>query len=129
MSFSTSSLAPRRTRRPLLVLLCALAGAPAPASATGVGHDGASILRMCQGADKVKSLSVMCHSYLNGYLDTTHWQAAQPKGKAPAFCLDAGAKEAMPAKVVLWLRAHPMDLTHPAPEILGRALKDLFPCR
>jgi hypothetical protein len=129
MWFLAPPHAARQSRRHLFVLLCALAGAPAPALATGVGHDGAAILRMCQGADKVKSLSVMCHSYLNGYLDTTHWHAAQAKGKAPAFCLDAGAKEAMPAKVVLWLRAHPMDLTHPAPEILGRALKDLFPCR
>lgn len=129
MSSLSPFQAPRRPRRQFFILLGALACLPAPARATAVVTDGAAILRMCQGADKVKSLSVMCHSYLNGYLDTTVWHAAQARGKAPAFCLDPGAKQAMAAKVVLWLKAHPMDLTQPAPELLGRALKDLFPCR
>lgn len=129
MPLPTPLTAPRRARRHLFILLAALTCLPVPARATGIGHDGAAILRMCQGADKVKALQVMCHSYLNGYLDTSVWHAAQSKSKGPAYCLDPGAKKAMPAKVVLWLKAHPMDLTHPAPELLGRALKDLFPCR
>lgn len=129
MPFVFPPHARRRPRRHFLVLLGALAWLPAPAPASGVGHDGGALLRMCQGADKVKSLSVMCHSYLNGYLDATVWHAGQAKGKGPGFCLDTGARQAMQTKVVLWLRAHPMELTHPAPELLGRALQDLFPCR
>lgn len=93
-----------------------------------VGHDGKAILRMCQGADKVKALSVMCHSYLNGYLDMAAWQASQ-SGQKTGHCLDVHAKEGMPAKLVLWLRAHPGEQATPAPALLGRALKDLYPCR
>lgn len=110
----------------LSALVLALSAIP---SAGAAGHDGTAILRMCQGADKVKSLSVMCHSYLNGYLDTTAWHEGEAKGKRASFCLGAGDKEKLPGKLVLWLRAHPAEHAKPAPEILGKALRDLFPCR
>lgn len=109
--------------------LLALAALTATPTAGAAGHDGTAILRMCQGADKVKSLSVMCHSYLNGYLDTTAWHDREAKGKRAPFCLGAGDKEKLPGKLVLWLRAHPAEHAKPAPEILGKVLRDLFPCR
>jgi hypothetical protein len=62
-------------------LAAALSLAPAPASASPA-NDGSVLLRMCKGADKVKALSVMCHSYLNGYND-----AARHFGKS-GYCLE-----------------------------------------
>lgn len=121
---------PPTTRKPLYAapLLAILIMLAEPASASGVGHDGKAILRMCQGAERVKALSVMCHSYLNGYLDATAWRDQAVGKKRPDFCLHAGDKEKVPGKLVLWLRAHPKDQDAPAPEMLGKAFKDLFPC-
>lgn len=80
---------------------------------------------MCQGADKVRALSVMCHSYLNGYLDTV---ALYEKGRLP-FCLADNDKERMPAELVSWLRLHPDLSKDPAPQVLKKALSERFPCK
>lgn len=114
--------------RPLPIMLSAWVGlfpvGPAAASQPH-GNDGSVILRMCQGADKVKTLSVMCHSYLNGYLDAAHHFG---KGKA-AFCLDPGDKKKAPGILVEWISAHPESLALPAAEVLQKALTEQFPCK
>lgn len=113
--FSTSAL--------LSVLSMAFAG-PAGASSFP-GNDGSVILRMCKGADKVKALSMMCHSYLNGYMD-----AARHYGKGkPLFCLEDGDKEKAPAALVEWIGAHPEAQTQPAGAVVQQALAWRFPCK
>ncbi len=98
-----------------------LIGAPAHAAP----QDASALLRMCQGADKVKALSVMCHSYLNGYLDTA---ASYEKGRLP-FCIAEGDKLRMPTEVVSWLRLHPELAREAAPAVLKKALSERFPCQ
>jgi hypothetical protein len=88
-------------------------------------QDASALQRMCQGADKVRALSVMCHSYLNGYLDTV---ALYEKGRLP-FCLADNDKERMPAELVSWLRLHPDLSKDPAPQVLKKALSERFPCK
>lgn len=106
-----------------LALALGLAGWGRPVGAAG--NDGSVILRMCKGADKVRALSVMCHSYLNGYLD-----AAQHYGKGKAaFCLAEGDKERLPAALVDWIGAHPESAKQPAGQVLEQALKARFPCK
>jgi len=102
-------------------LLCA-----APAQAGGLhGKDGSVILRMCQSADRVKTLSVMCNSYLDGYLDAAHHYAS---GK-PAFCLGDGDRKTLPGAVVAWIGAHPESLTQPAGAVVQKALAQRYPCK
>lgn len=84
---------------------------------------GEGLLKMCQGADRVKALSMMCHSYLNGYIDT-----AQHYSQGRRFCLGAGDKQRLPVVVVTWLNAHPAALKRPAPEALGKLLPENYPC-
>jgi hypothetical protein len=86
--------------------------------------DGSVVLRMCKGADRVKALSVMCHSYLNGHIDAAHHYG---KGRA-MFCLAGGDKERMPAALVAWIDAHPQSLKQPAGAVIGQALAEQFPC-
>ncbi len=88
-------------------------------------NDGSVILRMCKGADKVKALSVMCHSYLNGYIDGAHHFG---KGKV-AFCLGSGDKEKVPAALVAWIGANPDALKQAAGAVLDKALTANFPCQ
>jgi len=89
------------------------------------GKNGSVILRMCKSADTVKTLSVMCHSYLDGYIDAAHHYG---KGKA-AFCLDASDRNVAPRALVQWIDAHPESLTQPAAEVLQQALAERFPCK
>lgn len=109
-----------------LALLSVLSGPPvaaAVAAATPQGNDGNFVLRMCKGADKVKALSVMCHSYLSGHMD-----AARHYGKS-GFCLGEGDKEKAPAVLVGWITAHPESLSQPAGSVLHKALAEHFPCK
>lgn len=89
------------------------------------GNDGSVILRMCKGADKARALSVMCHSYLNGYIDASHHFG---KGKA-AFCLADGDKEKAPDALVAWISAHPDTQSQPDGAVVQKALADRFPCK
>lgn len=89
------------------------------------GNDGSVILRMCKGADKVRALSVMCHSYLNGYLDGAHHYG---KNKV-AFCLAAGDKEKVPSALVEWIDAHLDAQKQPAGAVLQQVLTARFPCK
>jgi hypothetical protein len=89
------------------------------------GKDGSVILRMCKSADTVKMLSVMCLSYLDGYIDAAHHYG---KGKA-AFCLDARDRNVAPRALVEWIDAHPESLTQPAAEVMQQALAERFPCK
>lgn len=89
-------------------------------------HDknGSVLLRMCKSGDTVKMLSVMCRSYLDGYIDAAHHYG---KGKA-AFCLDAADRNVAPGELVQWIDAHPAALAQPAVEVLQQALAERFPC-
>jgi hypothetical protein len=89
------------------------------------GKNGSVILRMCKSADTVKALSVMCHSYLDGYLDAAHHYG---KGKS-TFCLADGDKKKLPGTLVAWIDAHPESLTQPAAEVLQQVLTARFPCK
>lgn len=97
---------------------------PAAAGAFYKGLDGTALLRMCQGADKVRALSVMCHNYLNGYLDAAHHFSARP-----GFCMGDGDKEALPNGLVDWLKNHADKQKMPAGQVLDLALRDLHPCK
>jgi hypothetical protein len=89
------------------------------------GNDGSVLLRMCKGADKVKALSFMCHSYLNGYIDAAYYY---DKNKL-VFCLKEGDKEKVPGVLVTWLDAHPEALTQPSGAVLQKVLTAHFPCK
>lgn len=103
----------------LLIAMPSQASTPAHTVQTGEG-----LLKMCQGADRVKALAMMCHSYLNGYLDTTFYSS-----KPGRFCLGPGGKERLPTLTVTWLKAHPEAMKMPAPEALGKVLAEHYPCR
>lgn len=114
--------------RLLPTALCVWAGLSffVPAQASGLaGNNGSVVLRMCKSADKVKTLSVMCHSYLDGHIDAAHHYG---KGKA-AFCLGPADRERAPEAVVAWIGAHPESLTQPAGEVMQKALTERFPCK
>lgn len=109
----------------LAALLAALAPAGALADPAGHGlQTGDGLVKMCNGADKVKALSMMCHSYLNGYID-----AALFHDKGGRFCLGAGDKQRLPAVAITWINAHPDHLRKPAPEALAKLLVENYPCR
>ena len=98
-----------------------------PVLAGGIpGNDGSVILRMCKGADKVKALSVMCHSYLNGFMDGA--RSYSKDGKV-SFCLEEGDKEKAPGALVDWITAHAEAQTQPAGTELQKALTEHFPCK
>lgn len=110
-----------------VLLLCAVSGLAAGGQSNELkGNDGSVVLRMCKGADKVRALSVMCHSYLNGYID-----AARYYGKAgkTGFCLEEGDKEKVPNALVDWIGAHPESQSQPAGAVLQQALTERFPCK
>jgi hypothetical protein len=107
-----------------LLINCSLSLAATKRPGTLPANDGSVILRMCKGADKVKALSTMCHSYLNGYIDAAHYFG---KGKTP-FCLVAGDKEKLPTTLVSWIASHPEALHQPAGAVLQQALTEHFPC-
>ncbi len=113
---------PRRAaRRLFLGLLCGLCLGTAGA-AEAPAQSGASLLAMCKGADRVRTLAVMCHSYVNGFID-----AAGHYGR-PAFCLSAADHARVPRAVADWLGAHPEHLKQPAAAALHKALAASFPC-
>ena len=111
---------------PVILSVCAALLLLTPARASDAhGKNGSVILRMCKSADTVKMLSVMCRSYLDGYLEAAyHFN----RGKL-AFCLDADDRQRAPAELVAWIEAHPKSLNRPAGEVLQMALTELFPCR
>ena len=101
---------------------------PAAAEASGVaGRTGDAVLKMCQGAEKVKALSVMCHNYLNGFLDASAY-AGRHGSKSTKFCLGDGDKERIPVTLVNWMSSHPDALKQDAGEAVHRMLGDSFPC-
>jgi hypothetical protein len=116
------------TSRCLTVMLPVCAGlsllAPAHASEAH-GKSGSVILRMCKSADAVKILSVMCRSYLDGYLEAAH----HFNRNKLEYCLDADDKQRAPAELVAWIEAHPESLNRPAGEVLQKALTERFPCK
>lgn len=109
-----------------IIFITGLFGLPFVAAASP-GRTGDSVLKMCQGAERVKALSVMCHNYLNGFLDASAHASRHGKGGAK-FCLDDGDKQHIPATLVTWMRAHPDALKQEAGEALTRMLGETYPC-
>ena len=109
---------------PLLLAVPALL-LPAPYTFAS-GNDGSVVLRMCRGADKVKALSVMCYSYLNGFMDGARYYSKDGK---VSFCLEGGDKEKAPGALVAWITAHPESQSQPAGAVLQKALSEHFPCK
>jgi hypothetical protein len=111
---------------PVILSVCAALLLLTPAHASDAhGKNGSVILRMCKSGDTVKMLSVMCRSYLDGYLDAAHhFNRAKL-----AFCLDADDRQKAPADLVAWIEAHPESLSRPSGEVLQKAFTELFPCR
>lgn len=89
-----------------------------------VAQSGEGLLKMCNRVDQVKMLGMMCHSYLNGYIDNAIYA-----GKPSRFCIGAGDKEQLPRAIVLWFAAHPDHLKKPAPDVLAQMLPEKFPCK
>lgn len=90
--------------------------------AEGPAQSGASLLAMCKGADRVRTLAVMCHSYVNGFID-----AAGLYGK-PAYCLSAADHSRVPGAISDWLGANQGYLKQPAAVALHKTLSESFPC-
>ena len=90
-------------------------------------QSGAALLAMCKGADQVRALSVMCHSYTNGFIDATAHHVKRTRS-APDFCLGAKDRARLPGVLVEWLAAHPEGLKQPAAQVLYQALSANFPC-
>ena len=90
-------------------------------------RNGDALVKMCQGAERVPALSVMCHSYLNGFLDASDY-GARHGGKSEKFCLGENEREQLPASLVAWIKDHPDALKQEAGEALTRMLDDRFPC-
>lgn len=111
---------------PARMVLAALAVIQPALAGTAPGNDGGVILGMCRGADKVKALSVMCHSYLNGFLDGARHYGKDGK---TSFCLEGRDKERAPAVLVNWITAHPESRGQPAGMVLQAALTEHFPCK
>jgi hypothetical protein len=116
---------PRRSAPAILSILAGLFLVMDAQAGALPGKNGSVLLRMCKSADTVKMLSVMCHSYLDGYIDAAHHH---DKGKA-AFCLGDNDRKTAPDKLVAWIEAHPESLTQPASEVLQQALARHFPCK
>lgn len=107
--------------------IAAVAGLSLPASAHQAGHTmqtGEGLMRMCFGAASVQALSIMCHNYINGYLDAV--ATGSHKGQ---LCFDEGDTERLPPNAVTWLNAHKDYMKRPAPEVLDRVIAERFPCR
>lgn len=115
-----------RIRETILIgCFCCL---PLAAAASPVaGRTGDAVLKMCQGAERVKALSVMCHNYLNGFLDASAYAGRHGRG-GMKFCLEEGEKKEIPARLVAWMHAHPDALKQDAGEALHRMLGDSYPC-
>jgi hypothetical protein len=97
--------------------------------ASAQGLDGSVLLRTCQAAAQVKALSVICQTYINGFLDTAAYYESGSGKAGPSFCLAEPDKERIPTVIVVWLNAHPEYLKQPAPAALHTALSDNFPCK
>lgn len=114
--------------RAMLLLFGLFSLPPAVVANPPFGRLGEDVLKMCQGAERVQALSVMCHNYLNGFLDATAYDARHGGKGSAKFCLGEGDKERIPATLVAWMKAHPAAHKQDAGEALHSMLGDSFPC-
>lgn len=91
-------------------------------------QDGTSLLGMCNGADKVRSLAVMCHSYTNGYIEAANYYTVKQHGK-PVFCVDEKRKKMIPLLIASRIKADPELKHQPATAILHTVLSQNFACK
>ncbi|HEX8978393.1 MAG TPA: Rap1a/Tai family immunity protein [Parasulfuritortus sp.] len=113
------------------VFIAAMAGLSLPFAALAeigeAGHrmqTGEGLMRMCFGGIQVQALSIMCHNYINGYLDAVATGAHPGK-----YCFGKGGIERLSPSVVTWLMAHPDYQKRPAPAALDRVLSEQYACR
>lgn len=117
------------TGKPYLTAWAMAIGLVAGPAAAETGQNGASLLQMCRGAGKVQVLSVMCHSYANGFIEATRFHAASGIKLGKAFCLNETDHARLPGEIVAWLQAHPEQTKQPAAAVLNEVLVNRFPCR
>ncbi len=91
-------------------------------------QNGASLMGMCNGADKVRSLAVMCHSYTNGFIDAANHYAIKQRGK-PVFCIDEKRKKMIPLLITSRIKAQPELTKAPATTILHTIFSQNFACK
>ncbi|TCS74057.1 hypothetical protein EDC61_101281 [Sulfuritortus calidifontis] len=104
-------------------------GLASGAAVAETGQNGASLLQMCRGAGKVQVLSVMCHSYANGFIEATRFHAGNGAKPGRAFCLSEADHARLPGEIVTWLQAHPEQAKQPAAAVLNEVLVNRFPCK
>ncbi len=83
---------------------------------------------MCNGADKVRSLTVMCHSYTNGYVEAANHYAMKQHGKL-MFCVDEKRKKMIPLLITSHIKADPKLKKQPATAILHTLFSQNFACK
>ena len=110
----------------LAATLAALLLSSQPAQANP--QDGTGLLGMCNGADKVRSLAVMCHSYTNGYIEAANYYALKQHGK-PLFCVDEKRKKMIPLLIASRIKADPELKKQPATAILHTLFSQNFACK
>ncbi len=125
----TTHHAPAQAQRPKshILAFAALALFPVLAMAEGT-QDGTTLMGMCNGADKVRSLAVMCHSYTNGYIDAANFYATKHQGK-PLFCVDEKRKKMIPLLIASRIKADPALKNQPAAAILHTIFSQNFACK
>lgn len=114
--------------RKFIVLTALLACLPSLAPAAAPERSGEDVLRMCQGAERIRGLSVMCHNYLSGYIDASTYEVRR-RGNRAGFCLGDGDRERLPVALVDWMQKNPDAKKLLAGEMLHRMLGERFPCK
>jgi hypothetical protein len=126
-----------RVRHTAFALAAALTTAGATA-AVGAPHDrefytGEALYQRCaaQAADPDYVVRrTACRSYVLGVSDAL--QAAQgvtpAGGPRPTVCLGDVAADALVERVIAWLVAHAENRRYAAPDLVGAALREAYPC-
>ncbi|MBM4189963.1 MAG: hypothetical protein FJ210_04505 [Betaproteobacteria bacterium] len=91
-------------------------------------QDGTTLMGMCNGADKVRSLAVMCHSYTSGYVEAANFYAIKQRGK-PLFCINEEGKKMIPLLIASRIKAQPELAKEPASAILHILFSQNFACK
>ncbi|TSA21959.1 MAG: hypothetical protein D4R70_02705 [Betaproteobacteria bacterium] len=90
--------------------------------------NGATLLSMCTGTDKVRTLAVMCHSYTNGYIAAANFYAIKRSGKS-LFCIPENSKQHIPLLITSRINATPSLKSRPASDILHEIFSQNFTCK
>jgi hypothetical protein len=119
-------------------LIAALFGAALPGAAAGAPNDrefltGDGLYQRCEAPDADADAPVRraaCRGYILGVSDAL--QASQglaTNGSAPAICLADADADAVIGRVSAYLGSHPENRRFAAPDLIGAALREAYPCR